>query len=146
IAHFLLFRKIADTGKVCIAGHNGNAGRHSTRADELRGISFRSISRYRRGEQNYSPPIGDTAAQIAFRPRVRRPKSFHVAMRSSAGADEIALADFHAVVAQNVVGGGGMKVEVRQGEMAEKLLPLQRQGLVRAGGKAHVAVLGAVEL
>ena len=36
--------------------------------------------------------------------------------RLSAHPEEIALADFHAVVAQNAVGGGGMEVEVREGE------------------------------
>jgi len=36
--------------------------------------------------------------------------------RLSAYPEEIALADFHAVVAQNAVGGGGMEVEVREGE------------------------------
>ena len=41
-------------------------------------------------------------------------------MRASTHAEEIALADLDAVVAQDAVGGGGMEVEVREGETAER--------------------------
>ena len=45
------------------------------------------------------------------------------------GAHEIALADFYAVVAQNVVGSGDMEIEVRQREIDEIVLARQRQRL-----------------
>ena len=49
-------------------------------------------------------------------------------------------------MAQDVVGGRGMEVEIREGDVAEKLLPLQRPGLVGAGGKCDLAAVGAFEL
>src|SRR5450631_2225759 len=64
----------------------------------------------------------------------------------SARAHKIPLADLHAVVAQDVVGGGGMKVEVRQREVAEKLLAVQGHGLVGTERKADLAGFGTIEL
>src|ERR1700722_15742110 len=64
----------------------------------------------------------------------------------SAHAEEIALADFDAVMPENVVRGGGVEVEIRQREMAEELLSLHRHGLVGASGKSDIAGVGAVEL
>jgi hypothetical protein len=65
---------------------------------------------------------------------------------SSGLAHEIALADLDAVMAQDVVRGGGMKVEIRQRKMAEELLPLQRHGLVWADRKRDLTAVGALEL
>src|SRR5882762_3770113 len=59
---------------------------------------------------------------------------------------KIALADFDAVVAQDAVGGGGVKVEIREREIIEVLLSLQRQGVGRADRKRNVASLSALEL
>jgi hypothetical protein len=49
--------------------------------------------------------------------------------------EKIPLADFDAVVAQDAVGGRGMEVEIREGEVGEILLALQRRRLARAEGK-----------
>src|SRR5712691_4282381 len=58
---------------------------------------------------------------------------------------KIALADFDAVVAQDAVGGGGVKVEIREREIVEVLLSLQRHGVGGADGEADIPGLGALE-
>ena len=55
----------------------------------------------------------------------------------SAHPEKIALADFHAVVAQNAVRGRGVEVEIREREAVEKLLALERHG-VGADGEANL--------
>ena len=49
------------------------------------------------------------------------------ALHPGNGAHEVSLADRHAVVAQDVVGGRRVKIEVRQGEEHEVVLPLEGQ-------------------
>jgi hypothetical protein len=49
-------------------------------------------------------------------------------------------------MAQNAVRGRGVEVEIRECKSVEELLSLQRRGFVRAGGKADVARVCAVEL
>src|SRR6202035_6047896 len=60
--------------------------------------------------------------------------------------EKIALADFHAVVPENAVGGGGVEVEIREREIVEELLALHGQGIGRADGKGDVACIGVLEL
>src|SRR5579871_2307696 len=60
--------------------------------------------------------------------------------------EEIALADFHAIVAQNSMRGRGMEIEIRERERGEELLPLQRDGAVGAGREGDVLLIGALEL
>src|SRR3954464_11340001 len=61
-------------------------------------------------------------------------------------AEEIALADLDAGVAQKAVGGCGVEVEVRQRERAQELLALHGDGLVGAGRERDVFGVGALEL
>src|SRR5580692_735012 len=64
----------------------------------------------------------------------------------SAHAEKIAHADFHATMPENAVGGGGVEVEVREGEAAEELLTGQRQAVVGADRERDFARVGALEL
>src|SRR4051812_2546724 len=60
--------------------------------------------------------------------------------------EKIALADFHAVVAQDAVGGGGMEIEIRKRKGRKKLLALDRHGIAAADRKRHLAAVAALEL
>src|SRR3984893_5304580 len=60
--------------------------------------------------------------------------------------EKIPFPDFHAVVAQDAVRGGGVEVEIREREIIEELLSLERHGVGRADRKSNVAAIGAVEL
>src|SRR6185369_2337890 len=60
-------------------------------------------------------------------------------------AEEIALAELHAVVPQDVVGGGDVEVEVRPGEALQVLLAAEFRVLA-AQLEDHFAPLGAVDL
>src|SRR5580692_1934675 len=64
----------------------------------------------------------------------------------SAHAEKIALADFHAVVPQQAMGGHGVEVEIREGEAVEELLPRKGQAVVGADREGDVARIGAFEL
>jgi len=64
----------------------------------------------------------------------------------SAHPQKIALADCHAIMAQNAVGDRGVEVEMRESKAGEELLALQRSGFVGTGGKSNVAQVRAVEL
>src|SRR5690348_9443813 len=64
----------------------------------------------------------------------------------SGNAQEITLADFHAIVAQNSMRGRGMEIEIRKRERGEELLPLQRDGAIGAGREGDVLLIGAIEL
>src|SRR3954464_918478 len=61
-------------------------------------------------------------------------------------AEEIALADLDASVAQKTVGGRGVEIEVRQRERAQELLALHGDGLVGAGREGDILGVGAFEL
>src|SRR4051794_21612520 len=76
----------------------------------------------------------------------RRLRCWDFKSAALAYAQKIALADFHAVVAQNAVRDGGVEIEIRKRKVAEELLALQRQGIVWPGWEADVAALGAIEL
>ena len=67
-------------------------------------------------------------------------------MTSSAHTQKIALADFHAVVAQNAVRGRGVEIEIRESEVIEKLLALQRHGFIGTDGKGDILGVAAFEL
>src|SRR5260370_37567740 len=58
---------------------------------------------------------------------------------------KIAFPDFDAVVAQDAVGGGGVKVEIRERKIIEELLSLQRHGVAGADREADVSRVGALE-
>src|SRR5262245_20561823 len=60
-------------------------------------------------------------------------------------ADVVALADLDAVVAQDVVGGGDVEIEVRQ-RMPEQVLLAVELDLAAAHLHHHLALLGAVYL
>src|SRR5205085_11897275 len=53
-------------------------------------------------------------------------------------SEEIALADLDTGMTQDVVGGGGVEIEVRQHEMDEELLTLERERLLRADRERDV--------
>src|SRR6266481_881136 len=59
--------------------------------------------------------------------------------------EKIPLADFHAAVAQDAVRGGGVEVEIGEGEIVEELLALQRQA-GGADGERNFAAVGAFKL
>src|ERR1700736_1775919 len=87
-----------------------------------------------------SRPVRDASRTIRSKPSTPQPIGLSVY------AEKVALADFHAVVPQDAVCGRGMKVEVRERKMAEKLLPLEGHGLAGSGRKADLTILGAFEL
>src|SRR3954470_4022597 len=60
-------------------------------------------------------------------------------------AHEVALAELDAAVAQDVVGGGAVEIEVRQDEVEQQRLPGEL-ALVAAELERDVLVLGAVDL
>src|ERR1700743_3951224 len=64
----------------------------------------------------------------------------------SAHAEKIALADFHAIVPQNAVGGGGVEIKVREGEAAEELLAGESEVVVGTDREGDFARIGALEL
>src|SRR5947208_13246561 len=61
-------------------------------------------------------------------------------------SQKIPLADLDAALAQDVVGGGGVEIEVRQREGDQVLRALQRQRLLRADGKRDLLLFRAVDL
>src|SRR4051812_28303635 len=67
-------------------------------------------------------------------------------LRSLVRAEEVALADFDAAVAQDAVGDGDVEIEVRQVEAGEKLLARHGRGLAAADREGDVALISALEL
>src|ERR1700739_3425167 len=67
-------------------------------------------------------------------------------VNQSAHAEEIALADFDAVVAQDAVGGSGVEVEVREREIVQEPLSLQGNGGVGADREGDVLGVATLEL
>src|SRR3954451_21995769 len=63
--------------------------------------------------------------------------------RPSTHPQKIPFADLHAVMAQDAVRDRGMEIKVRQGEVGEELLALQRHAALRTGGEFFVARLDA---
>src|ERR1700687_2782998 len=59
---------------------------------------------------------------------------------------KIPLADFHAIVAQDAVGGRGVEVEIRKRKIIEELLALQRHGVGPAHRKGNLAGIPTLEL
>src|SRR5258708_5346562 len=67
-------------------------------------------------------------------------------VKKSIHPEKIALADFHAVMAQDAVGGGGVEVEIREREIIDELLSRQRQRVGRPDRKSDITQVGAIEL
>src|SRR5262245_29270084 len=61
-------------------------------------------------------------------------------------AHEIALADLHAALPDDVVGGRGVKEEVRQAVAQQQSLPLELSRVAVGKGDADILLLGAVDL
>src|ERR1039457_1433299 len=62
----------------------------------------------------------------------RLPRPFHLSNRVE-GSQEIAFAHFHAAMAENRVGGRGVKIEIRHRLMEKIGLSLEVMGLARDG-------------
>ena len=69
-----------------------------------------------------------------------------VASARSGYAEEIALADFHAIMPENTVGGRSVEIEIRERKAVEEFLPLERQGFVGTDREGDLAAVGALEL
>src|ERR1043166_7724345 len=67
-------------------------------------------------------------------------------MARSRPPEKIALADLDTAMTQDVVGGGGVEIEVRQHEADQELLALERQGLLRADRKGDILLGGRVDV
>src|ERR1051325_5593268 len=61
-------------------------------------------------------------------------------------AHEIALADLDAALADDVVGRGGVEIEVRQGAAEQQALPGELAGLATRERDLDLLALGAVDL
>src|SRR5436190_10000206 len=61
-------------------------------------------------------------------------------------AHEIALADLDAALADDVVGGGGVEIEVRQRVAEQQALAGELAGLAAREGDLDLLALGAVDL
>src|SRR5438034_11682394 len=61
-------------------------------------------------------------------------------------AHEIALADLDATLPDDVVGGGGVEIEVRQGVAEQQALAGELAGLAAREGDLDLLALGAVDL
>src|SRR5580704_283759 len=70
---------------------------------------------------------------------------FSFGARFSREAEEVALAELDAVVAQEGIGGGGVEVEIRQGEKQEVIAPFHL-GVLASDLERDVLVLGAVDV
>src|SRR5690606_33967536 len=85
---------------------------------------------------------GGGRAELMTRPRAAPRGSRR--RRSSGVAEEIALADRHAVLAKNVVGGRRVQVDVRH-RVAEQQLHALVARLLARHGQHDLVVLGAVD-
>src|SRR5262245_49759791 len=76
---------------------------------------------------------------------VERMRSIRRRLQRDRLAHEVALAELEAAVAQDVVGGGAVEIEVRQDEIEQQRLAGEL-ALVAAELERDVLVLGAVDL
>src|SRR3979490_3013195 len=104
-----------------------------------RRTSMRSVSTWRGGSTPLSRPAPlatvchDERKGLAYSLRRRR-------------AHEVALADLDAALADDVVGGGGVEIEVRQGVAEQQALAGELAGLAAREGDLDVLAFGAVDL
>src|SRR5215813_8422797 len=124
------------------------AGERSTseRSEEVEGLL---TYRWTRTPSPTPLPCGEreqteSAAQLVCHPNSRA-RARSRALQSDRCAHEIALAELDAAVAQDVVGGGAVEIEVRQDEIEQQSLPGEL-ALVVAELERDVLVLGAVDL
>ena len=95
-------------------------------------------------KQNASSKIPQSPALAVVRTGL--PRELAARNQQSGHAEEIALADLDAIVAQDAVRDGGMEIEVRKHDVKEELLARQGPGLARTARKGDLFDIAAFEL
>src|SRR5215831_4879785 len=96
------------------------------------------------------PAAGDRATSARWGPRSGELATAWIERRicrvCSGPSEEIAFADLQPAMTQDVVGRGGVEIEVRQHEIDHELIALERHRVLRPDRESHVLLVGRIDV